>query len=285
MSTLHQRRLSDHDSSPEVTATLRNLWLALATALGLAALCQACSSRGSVAVGGACSRDESCVTGVCIREDSTTSSVAWTDGYCSGSCADTACPQGLCITFADGNSYCVSQCQGETDCRAGYVCSAGVGACLPDCRLGWSCGPSLICDGDTGACTVATLVAGTTPLGSPCTVNPECASALCIPERSGAGTIAWSGGACSQECVGVTCPADATCAPMENGSAYCVPSCATAADCRAGYVCDVEIAGCLPDCRLGWSCGTRRVCEAGSGSCGTEATSIARPGSRSSSTR
>jgi hypothetical protein len=263
-------RKSQHRLPPRLprgTKRSGNAWLALVAACGTAALCQACSSRGSVAVGGACARDESCATGVCIRESSTTTSVAWMDGYCSGSCATVLCPEGLCVAFTDGYSYCVSQCQSDADCRVGYVCSAGVGACLPDCRLGWSCGSSLVCDLATGACTLPTPVAGTTPLGSPCTINLECATGLCIPERSGIGTVAWTAGACSQACAGTACPDGSTCAAMEDGSAYCVPTCGATTDCRAGYVCDVEISGCLPDCRLGWSCGTQLVCDATSGSC------------------
>ncbi|MBN2575413.1 MAG: hypothetical protein JXP73_12690 [Deltaproteobacteria bacterium] len=235
--------------------------------LAVGGLCLSCSNRGSVAVGGACRADESCVTGVCIPEASTASSTAWSGGYCSGNCATTTCPQGLCLTLADGRSYCVSECAGDGDCRAGYVCSAGVGACLPDCRLGWSCGSFLVCDMATGACTLPMPVSGNTSLGSACTINLECATGMCIPERSGNGTVAWTGGLCSQECASAACPAGSACAPMEDGSAYCVPVCASPADCRAGYVCDVEIAGCLPDCRLGWSCGTQLVCDASNGSC------------------
>lgn len=250
-----------------VAKTSGNTWLALATTLCVGALSQACSGRGTVAVGGACTRDEACVTGACIREKSTMGLVAWTGGYCSGDCSSAVCPEGTCVAFSDGRSYCVSPCADNAQCRAGYICSAGVGACLPDCRLGWSCGPSLVCDSLTGACTVAGTVPGTIPLGAACTINLECVAGLCIPERIGTDTIAWTGGSCSQACASATCPSGAVCAPMEDGTAYCVPSCAGTADCRAGYTCDTEIWGCLPDCRLGWSCGTYLVCDAVSGTC------------------
>jgi|GEM_PF-5183550 len=239
----------------------------LALAVAMVGFCQACTSRGTVAVGGACSRDESCVTGVCIREDNTLSSVAWVDGYCSGNCGSTTCPEGLCLTLADGYSYCLAECQSNSECRAGYICSTGVHTCLPDCRLGWSCGPALICDSATGSCTLPTPVSGTTPLGEGCTINTECATGLCIPEHSGAGTIAWAGGSCSQACVSTACPTGAACAVMEDGSAYCVPACTADGECRTGYVCASDPGGCLPDCRLGWSCGTLLVCDANSGAC------------------
>jgi hypothetical protein len=194
--------------------------------------------------------------------------MAWSGGMCSQECTTTACPTGAtCVAMKDGSAYCAPACAGTADCRTGYVCSAGVGACLPDCRLGWSCGDSLVCDAATGACTLAAPDAGTAPLGSACTVNLECASGLCIPERGSTGTLAWTDGTCSQACSAAACPAGATCVPMEDGSAYCVSSCASSADCRTGYVCDIEVFGCLPDCRLGWSCGTRLVCDAASGSC------------------
>jgi hypothetical protein len=241
--------------------------VALALAFALSGFCHSCTSRGTVAVGGACNRGESCVTGVCIRESNTLSSVAWLDGYCSGNCGSATCPEGLCLTLADGYSYCLAECLNDAECRAGYVCSSGVHACLPDCRLGWSCGPALVCDTATGACTLPTPVSGTTPLGESCTINTECATGLCIPEHSGTGTIAWTGGSCSQECVSTPCPTGAACAVMEDGSAYCVPACTADGDCRTGYVCASDPGGCLPDCRLGWSCGTLLVCDATSGAC------------------
>jgi hypothetical protein len=230
-------------------------------------LCLSCSNRGTVAVGGACSSDEACVTSVCIREDDSSSNPAWTGGYCSGNCADTACPQGLCLTLDDGHSYCVSSCGGNQDCRSGYVCSTSVGACLPDCRLGWSCGPDLICATNSGECTLPPPVPGDTPLGAPCILNIECASGLCIPDHSTTTSTAWAGGSCSQDCAAGGCPAGAVCAALEDGSAYCVPGCAAANECRASYVCSTSLGGCLPDCRLGWSCGSTLVCNRDTGEC------------------
>jgi hypothetical protein len=223
---------------------------------------------GTTPLGSPCTLNLDCASGLCIPEQSGTGSVAWSGGMCSQECTTTACPTGAsCVAMKDGSAYCAPACAGTVDCRAGYVCSAGVGACLPDCRLGWSCGDTLVCDAATGGCTLAAPDAGTAPLGSTCTVNLECASGLCIPERGSTGTLAWTDGTCSQACSAAACPAGATCVPMEDGSAYCVSSCASSADCRTGYVCDIEVFGCLPDCRLGWSCGTRLVCDAASGSC------------------
>jgi hypothetical protein len=226
----------------------------------------ACTARGTVVVGGPCTRDESCTTGVCIQAGSSPTASAWAGGYCSGNCARTACPQGLCLMLADGLSYCLAACQDGSACRSGYVCSVSAGACLPDCRLGWSCGPALVCDATSGACTLPTTVSGTTPLGGPCALNAECSTALCIPERGSNGSVAWTGGTCSQACGTAACAAGGTCVAFQDGSAYCVPTCASSSDCRAGYACATDVSACLPDCRLGWSCGTL-VCDPGSGTC------------------
>lgn len=239
-------------------------FLGLATAWIVAG--GACTARGTVVVGGACTRDESCTTGVCIRANGSATASAWVGGYCSGNCAQTGCPEGVCLLLADGLSYCLAACQGDSACRAGYVCSATARACLPDCRLGWSCSSALVCDDTTGSCTLPTTVAGTMPLGGACTLNAECATGLCIPERHGTGTVAWTGGMCSLACGTVACPTGSTCVPFQDGSAYCAPTCTTSLDCRTGYACATDVLACLPDCRLGWSCGTL-VCDPGSGTC------------------
>lgn len=226
----------------------------------------ACTARGTIVVGGPCTRDESCTTGVCIGGNTSAPESAWIGGYCSGNCAHTSCPQGLCLVLADGLSYCLADCQGDTACRPGYVCSATAGACLPDCRLGWSCGTALVCDATTGACTLPTTIAGTTPLGGGCALNAECVNGLCIPERTGTGTVAWTGGMCSQTCGAATCPAGSSCVTFQDASAYCVPTCSTSSDCRSGYACPTDVLACLPDCRLGWSCGTL-LCDPSTGTC------------------
>jgi hypothetical protein len=109
---------------------------------------------GTVEVGGACSSDNDCAEGFCIRDtDASDEPTHWTDGYCSGDCAST-CPQGNCLTLADGNKYCVAECAADEDCRRGYVCAKAVAACLPDCREGWSCGSKLVCNSGNGNCEI-----------------------------------------------------------------------------------------------------------------------------------
>lgn len=222
----------------------------------------ACANRGSVSVGGQCRRDESCITGVCLREVRSAGAVSWLAGYCSGHCStENACPEGSCVFLADGLQYCLSHCEGATDCRDGYVCSKSISACVPDCRLGWNC-DTLTC-GATGECELA----ATKPVGAACALNAECLSGLCIPEQKQDAGVAWTSGSCSLECPTRTeCPTSSTCVPLEDGSSYCASVCAADTDCRSGYVCAVAVGACLPDCRLGWSCGATLVCSA-SGEC------------------
>ena len=216
------------------------------------------------AVGGECTQSTECQSLLCIPEAVTETGVQWSGGYCSQECSDTVpCPDGsVCIPFEDGSAYCAAACADTTACRAGYVCSTAVGGCLPDCRQGWSCGSSLICDADSGLCGL-----GTNPIGSPCTLDAECASALCTPEATTATGSAWTGGSCTQACGADTpCPTGASCVPYEDGSSYCSASCAADTDCRSGYVCALAVSACLPDCRTGFNCGTL-TCSASSGAC------------------
>jgi hypothetical protein len=224
-----------------------------------------CSGRSHVKIGGACSRNESCTTGVCLREARQGEQALWQGGYCSGNCERNACPSGTCLRLEDGRSYCVSSCQGNQECRSGYVCATSVGACLPDCRLGWSCGSTLTCNANTGTCDPPQVTTG--PIGAPCTWNEECSSGLCTPEQGTSGPTYWSGGSCTLDCTKASCPSGSTCVTYESGSAFCSASCTSASNCRSGYVCATSVGACLPDCRLGWSCGSTLTCNKDTGTC------------------
>jgi len=106
-----------------------------------------------LAIGAACTANGDCASAVCTPSQSTSSGSAWSGGYCTALCsATTPCPSSAtCITYSDG-SACAARCAANADCRAGYVCSPGVGACLPDCRQGFSCGSKLMCNSTTGTC-------------------------------------------------------------------------------------------------------------------------------------
>jgi len=104
-------------------------------------------------IGAPCAANLDCASALCTPAQSTSAGTAWSGGYCTALCStSTPCPSpAACVVYADG-SACAAGCAVSTDCRAGYVCSPGVGACLPDCRQGWSCGSALVCDPTTGAC-------------------------------------------------------------------------------------------------------------------------------------
>jgi hypothetical protein len=105
-------------------------------------------------IGAGCSLNVDCASGLCTPATATSSGSVWSGGYCTQACAaSTPCPSAAaCIAYADGTSYCAASCAADAECRTGYVCSAGVQACLPDCRQGFSCGTTLTCNATTGAC-------------------------------------------------------------------------------------------------------------------------------------
>jgi hypothetical protein len=244
----------------------------LAAATLLLSWCLACSSQapsiaGSapVALGLPCAVSASCSSGQCIPETQTPSGVSWTAGTCSQACAaQGTCPAAAaCVSFADGSSWCLPPCRQTSECRQGYICSGAVGACLPDCRLGFSCGTSLGCDQLTGAC-----VPGSQQVGSACSLDADCQSALCSPEQATAAGKQWAGGYCTQACAGsAPCPSGSSCVTYDDGSAYCASACGTSADCRSGYACSATAKVCLPDCRQGWSCGAFLTCDGATGTC------------------
>ena len=239
--------------------------------LGLSGACSSPEQPRAKApqpVGLGCSTSSDCLSAVCIAEERAESGVSWTAGTCSQVCgAESACPAAsACVSFDDDSSLCLSSCGKTGDCRAGYVCSSAVGACLPDCRLGFSCGTSLGCDSVTGAC-----IPGTRAIGAACALDADCQSALCSPEQTSASGKQWQGGYCTQACSSsVSCPGAASCLTYDDngsGSSYCAATCSVSSDCRGGYVCSASAKVCLPDCRQGWSCGSMLSCDAATGNC------------------
>ncbi|MBX7098405.1 MAG: hypothetical protein K1X89_11880 [Myxococcaceae bacterium] len=114
------------------------------------------------------------------------------------------------------------------------------------------------------------------PLGGPCTGNGDCAGGLsCLHFTAGAaiGGIAPDGetsSLCTTRCGAAACPAGTTCLSPDGRTdggvdALCVPTCATAADCRHGgraqvcaQVADAGPAVCqFVTCNpyVGYSCG------------------------------
>ncbi len=226
----------------------------------------ACNSRGSVAIGGACTIAESCSSGVCVAATLDGHGTGWTGGYCTQDCRDQTCPRGSqCLYLADGTWLCAVDCSVQAPCRSGYVCSPAVSVCLPDCRGGWSCGDTLVCDHASGFC--GEKAKEPAAIGEACTTDSECQQGLCISESSDEQSAGWTGGTCSLECSQSACPLGSTCVGLEDGSSLCLASCSGNKTCRSGYVCSQQLLACLPDCRKGWSCGIRLSCDATSGQC------------------
>jgi hypothetical protein len=226
----------------------------------------ACSPENSaVSVGGACSSDDVCLTGSCIRDTDTAGKAThWAGGYCSGLCGKRSCPQGTCLTMADGNKYCVATCRADGDCRSGYVCDQYARVCLPDCRKGWSCGSTLTCDSSSGNCQ---LPKGTTQVGGGCSSDNDCANGFCILDTDASNkATGWNGGYCSGDCANTSCP-QGSCLTMADSNKYCVATCSADSNCRSGYVCAKAASACLPDCRKGWSCGSTLTCNSSNGTC------------------
>lgn len=73
-------------------------------------------------IGDACTNDAECGQGrSCDR--------ASRGGYCTVSpCEGNSCPEGgVCVEFANEQTFCMAACEGGDDCRPGYVCDAETG--------------------------------------------------------------------------------------------------------------------------------------------------------------
>ncbi len=238
----------------------------LVTTLFAIAMDLACSSRGSVSIGGACTLGESCSSGVCVAATLDGHRTGWVDGYCTQDCRDQSCPGGSqCLYLSDGTSLCAADCSLGAPCRSGYVCSPGVAVCVPDCRGGWSCGDGLDCDQASGSCREKTKAPAAT--GGECTIDQECQQGFCIAETNADEFTGWTAGTCSLTCSQGMCPEGSTCVRLEDGASLCLASCSRDKLCRSGYVCNPALFACLPDCRKGWSCGVRLNCNAATGQC------------------
>jgi hypothetical protein len=73
----------------------------------------------------------------------TTSDVRFPDGFCSTACPQPGssrdCPGGSVCASSGGTALCAPLCDGDTECREGYVCGASDGAngeraCIVDLR-------------------------------------------------------------------------------------------------------------------------------------------------------
>jgi len=177
-------------------------------------------NTGGAAMGAACTDNAQCESGVCIAESW---NVGYTGGYCSVGCVATtagSCPTGsACVdqSAVFGVSICAKNCTQNSDCRTGYVCTAG--ACLPPAP---SCGDGTCSASETQATCCEDCGC---PAGQNCGTDHAC--------HAGGGSVP-AGGACTQDsqCTGT----GAVCDTYLPGG-YCLLPCATDNDCAAGSYC------------------------------------------------
>jgi len=235
-----------------------------------------------------------CQGNVCVQLPNQSSTNCGRGGNACQQCAaGQACAGGQCVTQGCGPQTCMGCCVGGTctrgfdnvacgtggqqcvQCPAGFNCVNGTclpcgpttcpsgccqqGFCQPG-NLGGACGMGgsacLICPPGT-MCQMQRCVPVAPPasVGSPCTVDPDCAGlgmgAICKRFTSSFNAT-YQGGYCTLRCgTGVGCPTGSSCAsaPAQGESdAICLKSCMTVNDCRTpGYNCyqfAANVAGC-----------------------------------------
>jgi hypothetical protein len=210
----------------------------------------------------------------CVEDD------RFVGGYCTQVCSDGVCPGAADCDQTTSPPLCLARCGAASDCRDGYQC--WLGNCRPACGSSSDCGDGARCsdgvcsagcadDADCspptecvlGVCVEVPDDGGTmrTP-GTPCAIDGECASGICLPADLGG--VCTIGCAESSDCVEV--PFDAACAPIA-GQTICalVPddgsriaeACSIDADCQ-GRAC---IAGqCTEPCADATDCVTGQIC-------------------------
>jgi hypothetical protein len=152
---------------------------------------------GSSPLGTACSSNSDCTGGLtCLKSsDNIIPGSGPPNGICTTECV-TAANESFCNSFggtcvglsaATSKAYCLescttgtvaipeSKCHGRHDMVCATLDPAGF-ACIPLCATDADCG-SRKCDLGTGLCT--DFVTPGAPIGSPCTVDSDCAGAIC----------------------------------------------------------------------------------------------------------
>jgi hypothetical protein len=155
------------------------------------------------------------------------SSLGFPGGECTRACGAAACPAGAVCTDLRSTSanavICSAGCNADADCRSGYACCSaftGGKACLP---------PSFC---------------PSTNLGTSADLGAACTTGSCAAGETCGGGNPFPGGACTLPCaIGnqATCPSNGRCIDVDTG-AFCLPTCNSPSDCRAGYDC-VAISG------------------------------------------
>lgn len=151
------------------------------------------AASAKTATGGACTANNTCAGGLCMIQNACGATTCWPGGYCSSSCSgpNQCGPEAGCAKFTLNSQdigRCLDKCpapggttnQGQSDCRAGYVCDRGwasyEGSANPyvcwyrcvhsndcaapgvECQDGYCCGriSFACCGGKGGRCTSGT---------------------------------------------------------------------------------------------------------------------------------
>jgi len=185
---------------------------ATAVVLGLCACSSDPPPRSTTrTIGEACSSDSSCSLGSACA-------TAMPGGLCTYSCSGDTCPTGaVCADLRASGSglLCAKACTAQSDCRSGYTCCAGFGACVPAANCPAQNRPA------------------SADLGKACGAGCATASGeICVGD---ANHPEFPGGACTAACNPsdqTTCPTNGKCVSTASGS-FCFPACVNAGDCAA----------------------------------------------------
>lgn len=214
----------------------------------------------------------------------------------AGTCVDAgtqACEDGECT-----GTVCHGQCEHDTDCSSAEFCDAVSGACTPKRANGTTCQSNLPNQCQSGIC--ADGVCCDTSCSGKC---EGCASGACTPHRAGEDPESDCTGAAPESCaddgmcdgsggcrkwlVGTPCGTDACagstytpaaqcdgsgscatlgsvgCAPYVCAGDRCGDSCASAADCAPGVLCDAATHTCKSPLPSGAACSSAAQCASG----------------------
>jgi len=156
---------------------------------------------GSSPLGTECASATDCSGGLtCLRPiDNIVPGAGPPNGLCTVECTTMASENlcksfgGTCITLSSsptGKSFCMetcttgpvtppsAKCHGREDVVCAALEPAGFG-CIPLCATDSDCGGARKCDLGTGLCT--DVVTPGAPIGSPCTLDSDCAGSFCYP--------------------------------------------------------------------------------------------------------
>jgi hypothetical protein len=156
---------------------------------------------GSIPLGTSCTSNNDCGGGLtCLKPtDNIAPGSGPPNGLCTADCAtqanQTLCKSfgGICVALTaspTAKAFCMepcttgmvldpkSKCHGRPDSVCSPLDSPGSFACIPLCATDADCGTRK-CDLGTGLCT--DVVTPGAPIGSPCTLDSDCAGAICYP--------------------------------------------------------------------------------------------------------